>query len=245
MAEMEEASANQRTHPCEKALERHVGLTRTSLSAKMERDWAWGEGRLIIECQDCRSYIEAAERGCFERLSDGSGPSTLFTLLSCSKCRAPILVRQANIGNMAEGDKWDTPYVLFPASDLRVNPNAPRDIQSAFEEACACYRAQAFTASAIMCRKTLEGICEAHGMQKPNLAMALRKMKEDGLIDDRLYEWSDSLRVAGNEAAHGVGLSIPQPDAKDILEFTNAILDYLFSYRDRFEQFKKRRSKKK
>jgi Domain of unknown function (DUF4145) len=62
------------------------------------------------------------------------------------------------------------------------------------------------------------------------------------MIDERLFEWSDALRVVGNEAAHGVGLSIDQ-DAKDTLEFTNAILDYIFSYRDRFEQFKKRRAK--
>lgn len=199
---------------------------------------------MIIECFECRSYVDAQVAGSFEQLSDGSGPSSLFTLLSCTKCRSPILVRQTNIGNMAKGDKWDTPYLLFPSGDLRVNPSAPRDIQAAFEEACSCYRAQAFTASAIMCRKTLEGICATHNMSERTLAASLKKMKEDGLIDDRLFEWSDSLRVAGNEAAHGVGLSIAQPDAKDILEFTNAILDYLFSYRDRFEQFKKRRAKK-
>jgi hypothetical protein len=57
------------------------------------------------------------------------------------------------------------------------------------------------------------------------------------------FEWSDLMRAAGNEAAHGVGLSIEQADAKDILEFTNAIMDYLFSFRDRFEEFKKRRNK--
>jgi hypothetical protein len=51
------------------------------------------------------------------------------------------------------------------------------------------------------------------------------------------------MRAAGNEAAHGVGLSIQQTDAKDILEFTNAIMDYLFSFRDRFEEFKERRSR--
>lgn len=198
---------------------------------------------MIVECLECHSYVEAKESGGFERLSDGSGSSHLYSLLSCTKCGSPILIRQANIGNMAEGNKWDTPYLLFPATDLRVNPSAPRDIQAAFEEACSCYRAQAFTASAIMCRKTLEGICAAHSVSERTLASSLKKMKDSGLIDERLFEWSDSLRIAGNEAAHGVGLSIGQSDAKDILEFTNAILDYMFSYRDRFEKFKKRRSK--
>lgn len=142
---------------------------------------------------------------------------------------------------MAEGDKWDTPFVVFPQADTRVNPNAPKEIRAAFEEACTCYRSQAYTASAIMCRKTIEGVCSEHGVAERTLYASLGKMKENGLIDERLFEWSDALRLVGNEAAHGVTTSISQPDAKDMIEFTNAILDYLFSYRDRFEQFKKRR----
>lgn len=198
---------------------------------------------MIIECAHCRLHVDGKECGAYERLSDGSGPSSLITLLSCSNCRSPILVRQTNIGNMAEGDIWDTPQLVFPTSDLRVNPNAPHNIQVAFDEACSCYRASAFTASAIMCRKTLEGICAAHSVSERSLATSLKKMHEQNLIDDRLFEWSDLMRMAGNEAAHGVGLSISQTDAKDILEFTNAIMDYLFSFRDRFEEFKSRRQK--
>lgn len=198
---------------------------------------------MIVECADCRSYVDAKAHGGFERLSDGSGPSSLFSLLSCSKCGAPILVRQTNIGNMAEGDKWDTPQLVYPTTDLRVNPNAPHDIRLAFDEACSCYRAGAFTASAIMSRKTLEGICAVHGVTERSLATSLRTMHKQNLIDDRLFEWSDLMRMAGNEAAHGVALSIQQADAKDILEFTNPIMDYLFSFRDRFDEFKKRRNK--
>jgi hypothetical protein len=201
------------------------------------------EASMIVECTHCRSHVQARIHGSYQKLSDGTGPSHLLSMLSCDQCRNPILIRQANIGNMAEGDKWDTPFQLFPSLDARINPNAPRDIQSAFEEACACYRAQAYTASAIMCRKTLEGICEAHGIKAGSLAKSLSAMRDKELIDNRLYEWSDSLRLAGNEAAHGVGLSIGQADARDILEFINAILDYIFSYRDRFEEFKERREK--
>jgi hypothetical protein len=94
-----------------------------------------------------------------------------------------------------------------------------------------------------MSRKTLEGICAVHGVTEHSLATSLRKMHKQNLIDDRLFEWSDLMRAAGNEAAHGVGLSIQQADAKDILEFTNAIMDYLFSFRDRLEEFKRRRGK--
>jgi len=78
-------------------------------------------------------------------------------------------------------------------------------------------------------------------VEERNLSASLRKLKELALIDDQLFEWSDALRVVGNEAAHGVGIVVSQADAKDAIEFTNAILDYLFSYKDRFEQFMRRR----
>lgn len=198
---------------------------------------------MIVECVECRSFVDTKTFGQFERLSDGHGPSSLFSLLSCSQCGAPILIRQTNIGNIAQGDIWDKPAPVFPTGEHRVNPNAPKEIQQAFDEACNCYRADAFTASTIMCRKTLEGICAAHGVNEGSLVKSLKKMHEDNLIDGHLVEWSDQLRVAGNEAAHGVGITFDRNDAKDVLEFTNAIMDYIFSFRDRFDEFKKRRSK--
>lgn len=143
---------------------------------------------MIIQCSECRQYIEAKEAGSYWRHFDGREPSCRYTLLACTACSSPILVRQTNIGNMAEGDKWDTPFVVFPQIDVRVNPNAPKEIRAACEEACACYRSQAYTASAIMCRKTIEGVCVEHGVVERNLSASLKKMKENGLIDERLFE---------------------------------------------------------
>jgi hypothetical protein len=197
---------------------------------------------MIVECFNCRSYVEAEKRGGFERFSNGDGPSSLFSLLMCSQCGSPILVRQTSVARLVDGDDWYIPQLVFPTSDLRVNPNAPRNIQAAFDEACNCYRVRAFTACAIMCRKTLERICAAHEVNQGGLAKSLRKMHDLNLIDDRLFEWSDLLRTTGNQAAHGGEVSIQGRDAKDIVEFTNAIMDYLFSFRGRFEEFKKRRN---
>jgi hypothetical protein len=94
-----------------------------------------------------------------------------------------------------------------------------------------------------MCRKVLEGLCIEHGVKERGLAANLKKLKENGIIEARLFEWAEALRTLGNEAAHGVSVSISAQDAKDILEFTEALTEYVFTYRDRFEQFQKRRSK--
>lgn len=197
---------------------------------------------MIVHCAECRAYVNATQHGSYERVSDGRGPSVLFSLLACSDCESPILVRCANIGNMAIGDRWSRPLTLYPSSGLRVASNVPQNIQAAFEEACACYQSRSFTAAAVMCRKTLEGICSAHGYKKENLAASLRSMRDDGHIEGRLYEWADSLRIAGNNAAHGVASLIGQEDAKDVVEFTAALLEYLYTFREMFEKFKLRRS---
>ncbi len=96
-----------------------------------------------------------------------------------------------------------------------------------------------------MCRKALEGIAEEHKVMVHNLASALKEMKDKGIIESRRYEWADALRISGNEAAHVVSASISPQDAKDLLEFTNALLEYVFTFQDRFEQFKKRRGNSK
>ncbi len=197
---------------------------------------------MIVECESCNAFVEARYHGAVTKEFGGRAPSVQFVLLSCDRCGSPIVVEQTHIGNEAEGDIWSPPKRLFPTSRYRANPSAPKSIQQAFDEAYTCYRSRAYTAAAILCRKTLEGICEAHGVRERSLMTSLKRLKEKGVIDERLFEWSDMLRGAGNDAAHDINVIISEADATDILEFTNAIVDYLFSYRERFEKFKARRT---
>jgi len=94
-----------------------------------------------------------------------------------------------------------------------------------------------------MCRKTLEGVCSEHGVKSGTLAAQLKKLKENGVIEGRLFEWAEALRTIGNEAAHGVEFVVSPEDAQDTLEFTEAMIEYVFTYRDKIESFKKRRAK--
>jgi hypothetical protein len=196
---------------------------------------------MIVNCPNCQSYVETDCVGAYEYPIQDNKCSGRFVLLKCRRCYNPLLVNQDNIGNQAAGDIWDTPLRLYPTDETHANPNAPKGIRSAYDEAAACYKTRAYTAAAIMCRKTLEGICSEYGASQRNLVQSLEKMRENGIIDERLFDWSNALRLAGNEAAHDVGVTISKEDARDMLEFTNAILDYLFSFREKFEEFRKRR----
>jgi hypothetical protein len=154
-------------------------------------------------------------------------------LLKCPNCENPFLI--------TEDEVFGT-QVLYPHADNRINPNLPTPIKSAYREALVCFKSKAYTATAIMCRKTLEGICVENGATGNNLVVNLKTLKDKGIIESRLYEWADALRISGNEAAHDVNIAVSQENARDILEFTNALLEYIFTFRDKFEQFKQRRS---
>jgi hypothetical protein len=149
----------------------------------------------------------------------------------------PFLVREFDYLN-------EPPEVIYPSAP-QASPSIPKPIREAIGEAQACFRAKAYTATAIMCRKTLEGLCAVHNVKAKGLLSALRELKEKGVIEQRLFEWADALRISGNEAAHDVNVSVAADDARDLLEFSSALLEYVFTFRDRFEAFKSRRAQGK
>jgi len=138
---------------------------------------------------------------------------------------------------------YGNPYRLFPEQERKMSLSVPLKIKSSHSEAFRCFKAKAYTACVVMCRKTLEGICKEHGSGK-NLFRILKKMHNENEIDDRLFEWATALRVSGNEAAHGVDIIFEKQDAVDIMDFTEAIADYLFTYKIKLEEFQGRQQKK-
>jgi hypothetical protein len=187
---------------------------------------------MIVECKKCEALVNA-ESVCSYNSKEKFFGST-YKFLKCPKCSRPILVEEDAFGSSR----------LYPPQDYSLNPSLPEPLRAAYSEAFACFKAKAYTATALMCRKTLEGICAEHGAKGHNLVSSLKELKDKGIIENRLYEWADALRISGNEAAHDVAVRISAEDAKDILEFTNALLEYVFTFRDKFEEFKKRRAMK-
>jgi hypothetical protein len=194
---------------------------------------------MITECKECEALVDAQLVTTYECSDREDWPPGKILFLVCPNCQNPFLfVEENHCGN------WSGPERLYPPEDTRINPYLPKPIRLAYGEALSCFKAKAFTATAIMCRKTLEGLCVEHGIVGRNLVLALKEMRDKGIIESRLYEWADALRISGNEAAHDVNITISAEDASDILDFTNALLEYIFTFRDKFEKFKQRRAHK-
>ncbi len=192
---------------------------------------------MIVECKKCGALVDAELIASYEHEEATMGPPGRINFLKCLRCESPFIVDEDYI--------FEEVIRLYPPQEKLINLLLPKPLQNSYGEAAACFKAKAYTATAIMCRKTLEGICVEHGVVGQNLVSSLRELKDKGVIEARLFEWADALRIYGNEAAHDVNIMISAEDARDILEFTNALLEYVFTFRDKFEAFKKRQAERK
>jgi hypothetical protein len=94
-----------------------------------------------------------------------------------------------------------------------------------------------------MCGRSLEGVCRHYQTKSRYLGGGLKELRERELIDGRLFQWAEELQKSRNLSAHATGEKVSKQDARDLLDFTNAICDYLFVLTAKFEAFMKRRTK--
>lgn len=205
---------------------------------------------ILVPCAECEAVVGGTVEGSYEEYAEEPGFHVRWSLLRCPSCKSAVLIVQddedASLG-MGSGDRWSNPTRLYPdIDDRQLGTAVPGAIRATFSEARACYKeAKAYTACAIMCRKVLEGVCESHGATSGSLAQKLKQLSESGQIDRRLFEWTDAMRLVGNEAAHGVSATVSREDASDLLDLAEAVAEYLYTVKEKFDSFSKRQATKK
>jgi hypothetical protein len=141
---------------------------------------------MLVECTACEAFVDGELIADYIDVEEPSGTAGKFSFIKCPRCRPFIMVQ------VDDGPGSDEPSRLYPPKEMSVSLAIPSSLRSAYDEARACFRVKAYTATAIMCRKTLEGIPDENNIKAHNLASALKEMKEKGIIENRLYEWADA-----------------------------------------------------
>lgn len=197
-----------------------------------------------IVCPHCNRPSTAEIIGRYSYLVEGPDEPGQVTLLKCGNCREPVMTFQwGDIQPGTDDVEWGALQVIYPKEERELSWDTPQSVERSFKEAERCFRAGCYTATVIMCRRSLEATCVENGAAAGNLAVKLEKMKEDGLLDGTLLTWATMLRMAGNDAAHETASSISKQDASDVLDFTHAVIEHIYTYRRRYEAFSDRRKK--
>ena len=205
-------------------------------------------------CTSCRVHVEAkiiAEHSNHEEVFEVSdlvnNPYKFFnfTFAICNRCKNPMLARQEFYVIPEEISVPLTEVlVVYPQDDGIPLGSVPNLVARAYREAQRAYQVKLYESCVIMCRKCVEAVCSEHGESKGSLPSRLKRLRESGVIDNAIFNWSNELRLAGNIAAHVDSKSqIMEHDAKDVLEFAKALLLYVFELQNRLQTYRKRRSK--
>lgn len=200
---------------------------------------------LVVRCPKCESNEVGTVRGEYHG-GDEDNPNR-HSLVRCPSCGQAFLTYEEGVSDLDEWNNhmvhWRGPIFLYPNDSSRLDASVPDAIAESFHEAQRAFdQASAYTGAAILCRRTLEGICKHFEAKGGNLVKKLEHLRTTGKLDERFHEWADHvLRGLGNDAAHDVDQIISRADARDALDFTKALIQQMFVLEAAFKRFKERR----
>lgn len=197
---------------------------------------------MVVECPYCEARVDgsivAQHIDPPDELLDAHFRATL---LACPNCRNSLLAGESEVGYSEHtGPVWDSPTRVWPSPDKDFSWHIPKIVRASLEEANKCFKARAYAACAVMCGRSLEGICRHYKTKSNYLGGGLKELLARELIDKRLFSWSEALQKSRNLGAHATDDVVSKVDARDLLDFANVIAEYVFVLTKKFEDFMKR-----
>lgn len=199
----------------------------------------------IIECPDCESKVSAIVLAKKEYgPTDDYDPFRIY-FLECPVCHR-AMVGHSNLIQIGPKE-WDFADAarLWPKPKRNLDWSIPISVRKSIAEAVKCYNAKAYAACAVMCGRSLEALCKEHGVRNWQLAKGLKELKDNAIIDGRLFDWGEALRDRRNIGAHATEEDISKEDASDVLDFTIAICEYVYVLTEKYAEFKRREKERR
>jgi hypothetical protein len=197
-----------------------------------------------VYCAKCKRQMAAIARGSYEYWEFGQAGFRYF-LLDCTGCRSPFVgLRTApnydEVGYMSD-DVWGIPEQVYPPIEEALPETVPAEIGKSYFDSKTALRVKLYAATAMQCRRTMDLICNHLGADESlTLGPKLGELKTSGVLDAYISQWAEEvLHPVGNAGAHAREVS--EEDAQDAVEFSRAIIDYLFVVKEAFDRFKARR----
>jgi len=125
----------------------------------------------------------------------------------------------------------------------------PTNIESVFREGATCLAVGCYNAAGTMFRLCVDLVTrsmlpeeETEGLNakvRRDLGLRLPWLFKNGRLPEALKELSSCIKEDGNDGAHAGTLS--EPDAQDLLDFTTALLERIYTEPERLRLAKERR----
>lgn len=199
-----------------------------------------GRCNLQVEARVVATHVRSTPENPLGDACDTPCKVVEYAIAACNGCESIFLVESEFYEIPGEVVAPQGERVLYPAARQLPTEGFPARIAETYSTAAASFVSGLYEPCVIMCRKCVEVVCRELGATKGSLEDRLKVLADAGQIDGKLLEWADRLRLIGNDAAHNLDAAIEQVDARDALDFLEAILMYTFYLSRRFEEFQRR-----
>jgi hypothetical protein len=187
---------------------------------------------IVIDCPRCAVRVKA------KHLAFVHGPDNgAFFLCQCPSCHDPLFGYALEYQDEWNNWGWDTAERIWPSpSSVEVGPAIPAAARRDIKDAQKCISHGIFSAAAVLCGRALERLIKEKAGNHM-IAKGLAELKSNGTIDQRLFDWAEALRKERNIGAHASDEDTTKENAQDILDFTLAIFDYVYTLSDKYEKY--------
>jgi hypothetical protein len=188
---------------------------------------------IIIDCRHCAVRVKAKADSSVTCAEDND----TYFLVQCPSCHSPLFGHAFPYQDEWGNWDFDTAERLWPTPSVaEVGPAIPEAARRDIKDAQKCISHGIFSAAAVLCGRALERLIREKAGNHM-IAKGLGELKAKGVIDQRLFDWAEALRKERNIGAHATGEDTTKENAQDILDFTVAIFDYVYTLSDKYEKY--------
>ncbi|MBI5604280.1 MAG: DUF4145 domain-containing protein [Deltaproteobacteria bacterium] len=192
---------------------------------------------IVIDCPHCAVRVKAEAKTWVGR----ENGETYF-LVRCPSCQNALFGSAFECQDEYNNWGWTTAERLWPSPSLAdVGPAIPEAARRDIKDAQKCLLHGIYSAAAVLCGRALERLIKAKAGNHM-IGKGLGELKAKGVIDQRLYDWAEALRKERNIGAHASEEDTTKENAQDIIDFTIAIFDYVYTLSEKYEKYVNRKN---
>ncbi len=167
------------------------------------------------------------------RIGD-TATARLYATFECSSCNRIVMaegpVSHINQhGNFMHYETAQRAAAIYPAPK-KVDENLPEDARRYLKQAVATLFAP--DASVVMSASSVDAMLKAKGYLDGSLYNRIDKAVKDHILTEDMGRWAHKVRLEANAVRHADQQVMPptKEDAEQVLEFSQALGDFLFVF---------------
>lgn len=165
----------------------------------------------------------------------------LWAVYICDVCRNYVYCKSSVTSRIV--------FERYPFAESHVSiDGVPNKILDDYKEAAKCHAAMAHKGCVAMCRRTLQNAAIDKGAEeKDRIIDQLKHLKDEQILLPELYSLATRIRLVGKKGAHPRKLldKVEEKEAKEMLDFTAEVLNYLYTIKHRIKLHDKAQNIKK